>query len=118
DGVTAILTIAPSSAAEEAAIKASEQIRAALLQQATSPAVTTALPEAVDLDTAAVIAAHASTSAAKPADTAAQNTSAPQPPASPLLAMLSVLQDGLLTEQKTPAAQKPQTDLQHLRGQI
>jgi hypothetical protein len=116
--VTAIVTHAHAPAAEEAAIKASEQIRTALLQQAESIAVNAPLPEAVDLQTAAVIAAHASTAVVKPTEPSAQTAETPQPPASPLLAVLSVLQDGLLAEQKTPAAQKPQADLQHLRGQI
>lgn len=118
EAVMAILTVAPASAAEEAAIKASEQIRAALLEQAENIPATSSLPEAVDLETAAVIAAHASIRTVKHADTPVQNTTMPQPPSSPLQAMLSVLQDGLLAEQKTQAAQKPQADLQHLRGQI
>lgn len=116
--VMAILTVTPAPAAEEAAIKASEQIRAALLEQAANIPAAASLPEAVDLETAAVIAAHALPRTEKHADTPAQNTTVPQPPSSPLQAMLSVLQDGLLTEQKTPATRKTQADLQHLRGQI
>jgi len=116
ESVTAILTRAHAPAAEEAAIRASEQIRTALLQQTESPVTATPLPNVIDLEAAAVIAALASTATATP--TTIPEQTAPQPPASPLLAMLSVLQDGLLTEQQAPPAQKPDAHLQHLRGQI
>ncbi|TVQ82877.1 MAG: hypothetical protein EA357_07880 [Micavibrio sp.] len=125
DTVTAVLTEAPAAAAEEAALRASQKIREALMQNG-YVRDQAGLPQSRDLAAAAVIAAMAAAPRPEQPATQTQKTGEtaqppqPQQVATPMTALLSMLDDGVLraAPQSAPLPKTPAASVEHLQDRV